>query len=217
MSYRVLLADDHRLMREGLKTLLAGESDLQVVGEAEDGRSAVNLTLELRPDVVIMDVAMPGMNGIEATRQILHDAPGTKVIALSMHSDRRFVSEMLKVGAVGYLLKDGAFEELVRAVRAVLAGQTYLHPRIASIVIEYHVRRPQHEGGSAWSVLTSREREVLQLLSEGKTSKQIAAKLHISAKTVESHRRQITEKLGLRSVAELTKYAIREGLTSLED
>jgi DNA-binding NarL/FixJ family response regulator len=207
MSYRILLADDHRLMREGLKTLIAGESDLEVVGEAEDGRGAVNLALELVPDIIIMDVAMPGLNGIEAS---------VRVIALSMHSDRRFVGEMLTVGASGYLLKDGAFDELVRAIRAVLADQIYLNPRIASIVIEYHVRRPQGETGSAWSVLTSREREVLQLLSEGKTSKQIAAQLHISAKTVESHRRQITDKLGLRSVAELTKYAIREGLTSLE-
>ncbi len=216
MKYRIVLADDHRLMREGLKTLLAGEVDLEVVGEAEDGRSAVSLALELVPDVVIMDVAMPGLNGIEATRQILRHAPSVKVIALSMHSDRRFVGEMLKVGASGYLLKDGAFDELVRAIRAVLADQTYLNPKIASIVIEYHVRRPQTENSSVWSVLTAREREVLQLLSEGKTSKQIAAQLHISAKTVESHRRQITDKLGLRSVAALTKYAIREGLTSLE-
>jgi two-component system response regulator NreC len=216
MSYRIVLADDHRLMREGLKTLIAGESDLEVVGEAEDGRTAVSLALDLEPDLVIMDVAMPGLNGIEATRQILKQVPKVRIIALSMHSDRRFVGEMLKVGASGYLLKDGAFDELVRAIRAVLGGQTYLNPRVASIVIEHHVRRPRAETSSVWSVLTSREREVLQLLSEGKTSKQIAAQLHISAKTVESHRRQITDKLGLRSVAELTKYAIREGLTSLE-
>ncbi len=216
MSYRIVLADDHRLMREGLKTLISGESDLEVVGEAEDGRAAVALAVELVPDIVIMDVAMPRLNGIEATRQILKQAPSVRVIALSMHSDRRFVGEMLKVGASGYLLKDGAFDELVRAIRAVLANQIYLNPRIASIVIEHHVRRPAAENASVWSVLTAREREVLQLLSEGKTSKQIAAQLHISAKTVESHRRQITDKLGLRSVAELTKYAIREGLTSLE-
>jgi len=203
-------------MREGLKTLLLSEEDLEVVGEADDGRGAVALVLELRPDVVIMDVAMPGLNGIEATRQILRQVPRVRIIALSMHSDRRFVSEMLKAGAAGYLLKDGAFEELVRAIRAVLSGQTYLHPKIASIVIEHHVRRPAGAAGSVWSVLTAREREVLQLLSEGKTSKVIAEELHISAKTVESHRRQITEKLGLRSVAQLTKYAIREGLTSLE-
>jgi len=216
MSYRIVLADDHRLMREGLKTLISGESDLEVVGEAEDGRSAVSLALELLPDVVIMDVAMPHLNGIEATRQILKQAPSVRIIALSMHSDRRFVGEMLKVGASGYLLKDGAFDELVRAIRAVLAGQVYLNPRIASIVVEHHVRRPKAENASVWSVLTAREREVLQLLSEGKTSKLIAAQLHISAKTVESHRRQITDKLGLRSVAELTKYAIREGLTSVD-
>ncbi len=193
MSHRIVLADDHRLMREGLKTLISGESDLEVVGEAEDGRSAVSLTLELMPDVVIMDVAMPHLNGIEATRQILKQAPSVRIIALSMHSDRRFVGEMLKVGASGYLLKDGAFDELVRAIRAVLAGQVYLNPRIAAIVIEHHVRRPKAENASVWSVLTSREREVLQLLSEGKTSKLIAAQLHISAKTVESHRRQITD------------------------
>ena len=234
---RVLLADDHRIVREGLKSLLNSQPDLEVVAEASDGRAAVEMTRELNPDVVVMDVAMPLLNGIEATRQIA-DAPGRKVIALSMHSDRRYVSEALKAGASGYVLKDGAFDELVSAIRSVVADRVYLSPRVAGVVVEDYVRRlparngngngngnagphpgteeAQHARRGAFDALTPREREVLQLMAEGFATKEVAHRLQVSVKTVETHRRQIMEKLDMHSVAELTKYAIREGLTTLD-
>ena len=192
---------------------------MQVVAEANDGRSAVQLAQELQPDVVVMDVGMPGLNGIEATRQITNREPEAKVVALSMHSDRRFMGEMLKAGAKGYLLKDGAFEELATAIRSVVANKVYLSPRIADVVVDDYVRRtPGQAAGdtSAFAKLTPREREVLQLMAEGRATKEIAMDLKVSIKTVETHRRQIMEKLQIHSVAELTKYAIREGLTSLD-
>ena len=190
---------------------------MQVVAEANDGRSAVQLAQELQPDVVVMDVGMPGLNGIEATRQITNREPDAKVVALSMHSDRRFMGEMLKAGAKGYLLKDGAFEELATAIRSVVANKVYLSPRIADVVVDDYVRRtPGQAAGdtSAFAKLTPREREVLQLMAEGRATKEIAMDLKVSIKTVETHRRQIMEKLQIHSVAELTKYAIREGLTT---
>jgi DNA-binding NarL/FixJ family response regulator len=230
---KVLLVDDHRIVREGLKSLLAAQPDMQVVAEAADGRQAVQLAKEMAPDVVVMDVAMPQLNGIEATRQIAADEPGMKVVALSMHSDRRFVSEALKAGASGYVLKDGAFDELISAIRAVVSDRVYLSPRVAGVVVEDYVRRlPARNGNGghanpgtadeaaarrgAFDALTPREREVLQLMAEGYATKEVAHRLHVSVKTVETHRRQIMEKLDLHSVAELTKYAIREGLTTLE-
>ncbi len=216
MTARVLIADDHGIVREGLRTLIERESDMEVVAEAEDGAEAVRVALEVAPNVVIMDIAMPELNGMEATRRIVAEAPGVKVLALSMHSDKRFVAEILKAGASGYLLKDCAFEELARAIRAVVAGQTYLSPAIAGIVAEGYVRRLSASDSSAFSVLTPREREVLQLMAEGWPTKRIASRLHVSVKTVETHRRQIMQKLDIHSVAELTKYAVREGLTSLE-
>ena len=171
---------------------------------------------ELNPGVIIMDVAMPDLNGMEATRQIITESPVTKVIALSMYADRRFVMNMLKAGASGYLLKDCAFDELIRAIRVVLANKTYLSPGVADILVkDCKMGTPLNEA-SAFGVLTSREREVLQLMSEGQSTAKIADKLIVSVKTVESHRQQLMQKLNLRSVAELTKYAIREGLTSLE-
>ena len=215
MSIRILLADDHQILRQGLRTLLEKQPDIEVVAEAEEGRKAVQLARELSPDVVIMDIAMPDLNGIEATRQIITEIPGVKVVALSMHSDRRFVARMLKAGASGYLLKDCAFEELVRAVRTVAVGRIYLSPGIVDVVIEDYLRRLQ-ENDFPFSLLTPREREVFQLLAEGKTKRQIASRLHVSVRTVDSHRQHIMSKLGIRSVAELTKYAIRAGLTSLE-
>ena len=216
MSIRILLADDHKIVRDGLRTLLEQQSDMEVVGEAEDGRTTVQRVREQSPDVVIMDIAMPDLNGIEATRQILTEAPGVKVIALSMLSNRQFVVNMLKAGACGYMLKDCAFEELALAIRTVVANHPYLSPQITGIVIEdYMSRLPDTEALSA-PVLTDREREVLQLLAEGHTAKEIASQLHVSVKTVETHRQQIMHKLNIHTVAELTKYALREGLTSLE-
>jgi DNA-binding NarL/FixJ family response regulator len=216
MFTKVLIADDHQIVRQGLRLLLEKEPDLEVVAEAEDGRTTVRLARELKPGVIIMDVAMPGLNGIEATRQIISESPATKVIALSMYADRRFVVNMLKAGASGYLLKDCAFEELTRAIRAVLSHKTYLSPGVTDILVkDCKLGAPMNEV-SAYALLTPREREVLQLMAEGKSTAKIADQLHVSVKTVESHRQQLMQKLNLRSVAELTKYAIREGLTSLE-
>lgn len=216
MAIRILIADDHQILRQGLRTLLEKEPDMEVVAEAEDGRKTVALVREVIPHVVIMDVNMPDMNGIEASRQILSELPEVKIIALSMHADRRFVINMLKAGAQGYLLKDCAFEELAHAIRLVMANKTYLSPGVAEIVVKDVVHRMPGPAPSAFSVLTAREREVLQLMAEGKSTSQIAELLSISVKTVETHRQQLMHKLGMRSVAELTKYAIREGLTSLE-
>jgi two-component system, NarL family, response regulator NreC len=216
MSIRIIIADDHQIVRQGLRTLLEKEPDMEVVAEAEDGRRTLNLAREVIPHVIVMDVEMPDLNGIEATMQILAELPQIKVIALSMYSDRRFVTNMLKAGACGYLLKDCAFEELVQAIRLAMSNRIYLSPGIADVVVKDYVNHTPAPTPSVFSVLTAREREVLQLLSEGRRTTQIAEQLHISIKTVETHRQQIMHKLGMRSVAELTKYAIREGLTSLE-
>ena len=231
---KVLLADDHRIVRQGLRSLIQAQPDLEVMAEAPDGRQAVDMTRRLRPDVVVMDITMPELNGIEATRQITGDEQGVKVIALSMHSDRRFVAEALKAGATGYVLKDAAFEELVTAIRSVVSNRVYLSPRVAGLVVEDYVRRLPPRGkredaaprvgdaapgyvppSSVFDAITPREREVLQLMAEGFATKEVAHRLHVSVKTVETHRRQIMDKLDLHSVAELTKYAIREGLTAL--
>jgi len=217
MGIRILIADDHQIVRQGLRTLLEKEPDLEVVAEAEDGRATVRMVRELTPEVVIMDVAMPDLNGIEATRQIVSEFPGIKVIALSMYADRRFVVNMLKAGASGYLLKDCAFEELTRAIRLVMAHKTYLSPGVTDIVVkDYMQGTPATTKHSVFSALTPREREVLQLMAEGKSTSQIAERLHVSVKTIETHRQQVMNKLNIHSVAELTKYAIREGLTTLE-
>jgi two-component system response regulator NreC len=216
MTIRIILADDHQIVRQGLRTLLAAEPDMEVVAEADNGRTTLRLVQELKPQVVIMDISMPDLNGIEATRQISVESPGVKVVALSMHSDSLFVLNMLKAGASGYLLKDCALEELVKAIRTVVAQKTYLSPGVSDIVIKDFVSSWSATGSSAFSILTAREREVLQLMAEGKSTNQIADSLCVSAKTVEAHRKQIMDKLGIHSVAELTKYAIRQGLTSLE-
>jgi DNA-binding NarL/FixJ family response regulator len=212
---RVLLADDHKIVRDGLRALLENQPQVQVVAEAEDGDMTVRLAKELRPDVVVMDVAMPGMDGIEATRQIAAQFPDMKVLTLSMHSDRRFVRGMLSAGASGYMLKDCAFRELVDGIRAVAAGRIYLSPGVAGMVVEDYVSdltNPSH----GTSDLTARKRDVLRFVADGRTTREIASDLHISVKTVEAHRRQIMQKLDIRSIAELTKYAVREGLSSLE-
>jgi DNA-binding NarL/FixJ family response regulator len=219
MSIRILLADDHMIVRKGLKTLLEKQPAFEVIAEAGEGRTTVELAQKLSPDVVIIDIAMPDMNGIEATRRIIEKVPTVKVIALSMHSDRRFVGEMLKAGASGYLLKECAFEELANAIRAVVANRTYLSPEIAESVIQdyAHILSKSKKDLSVFSILTNREREVLQLMAEGNTTREIASLLGISVKTVETYRRLIMDKLNIYSIAELTKYAIREGLTTLEN
>ncbi len=222
-AVRIIIADDHRMMREGLKSLLEKHAGLQPIAEADNGRNTVRLVQELKPDVVVMDVSMPDLNGIEATRQIKKEMPAVKVIGLSMHADKRFVTEMLKAGAAGYLLKHCAFEELEHAILAAVANRIYLSPEITGIVIEDYIhsapngKTGKNNGKSNGNSLTAREREVLQLLAEGSTTKQIATNLNLSIKTVETHRQNIMEKLNIHSIAELTKYAIVEGLTSLEE
>ncbi len=216
MSIRILLADDHTIIRQGLHSLLEKEPDMEVVGEAGDGRKTLQLVRELEPDIVIMDITMPNLNGIDATHEIVSKFPEVKVIALSMHSNRRFVAGMLKAGASGYILKGCLFDELVQAIRAVAGGVSYLSPRITGVVVEDYVEHLVATVDSPLAKLTDREHEVLQLLAEGKTTKQSALELHVSPKTTESNRHNIMEKLDIHSLAELTKYAIREGLTSLE-
>ena len=212
MSIRIILADDHAIVRHGLSRSFQQEEDLEVIAQAKDGRSTVQLARELSPDVVVMDISMPDLNGIEATRQITRESPQVKVIALSMHSSRKYVTEMFKAGASGYLLKNCDFEELADAVRIVAGGKTYISPSISDVVVQDYVNGSVEEN-SAFSVLTRREREVVQLLAEGKTTKQVALCLYISPKTVEVHRLNIMNKLNMDSIAKLTKYAIQEGLT----
>ena len=215
MKIRILLVDDHKILRDGICSLVKGYDDMEVVGEAADGRTALTLVQELSPDIVIMDISMPDLNGIDATRKITADYPKVKVIALSMHYDKQFISEIFRAGASGYLIKDSAFDELEHAVRIVMENKTYINPHIASLVVESLVSQSSTKDQKAFSLLTEREREVLQLIAEGKSTKQIASDLNVSAKTIESHRRQVMGKLNIRNVAELTKYAIREGLTSV--
>ena len=214
MSVRILVADDHQILRDGLRALLQKQEGFEIVGEAPNGRLAVQLAKQLCPHVVIMDIAMPDLNGIDAAQQMRAELPDIKVIALSMHSEKQYVTGMLRAGAKGYLLKDSAFEELTTAVNSVIADQLYLSPGITNVVVDDYLSAT--EPGKEIDSLTPREREVLQLLSEGKATKEIALALHVSAKTIETHRRQLMDKLNTRSVAELTKYAIRAGLTTLE-
>lgn len=216
MRLRIMLADDHRLFRDGLRTLLSQQSDMEVVGEAVDGPGVLTSARELRPDILLMDISMPGLNGIEATRRVLAEYPTIRIIMLSMHADQRYVSESLRAGALGYVLKDSAIDELLTAIRTVSRGQRFLSGSIASVILEEYVALAKERANSAFSALSPREREVLQLLAEGKSTKEMAAHLKVSVKTVESHRKQIMDKLNIHSVAELTKYAIREGLTPLE-
>ncbi|MGA9538507.1 MAG: response regulator transcription factor [Desulfobacterales bacterium] len=216
LKRRIFIVDDHRIVREGLQSLVEKENDLEVVGMAENGRQALLLARRLKPDVVIMDIAMPELNGVDATRQILDEVPGVKVIALSMHSEKQFVEGMLRAGVMGYLLKESAFEELIKAIRIVCAGKKYLSPDVTDIVLRDYLSPPDGKDIEQASDLTLREREVLQLLAEGRATKKIAERLNISVKTVESHRKNLMDKLNLHTVAELTKYAVRRGLTSIE-
>jgi len=215
---RILLVDDHQIMREGLMSLMAGEPDLEVVGDASDGRQAVQLAKRLKPDLVVMDISMPGLSGIEATRQILNELDRVRVLALSMHADPRFVAGALEAGAHGYMIKDCTSQELLECIRTVAGGGTYLSPQVAEVVVKGFVRRLGEETGTPpASVLTPREREVLQLLVEGHTVRAIAERIHLGVKTVETHRRNIMEKLGLKNLVDLIKYAMREGVVSLDE
>jgi len=217
MGITILLVDDHKIVFESLQSLLDEQPDMRVVGWAENGRDAVAKVKELEPAVVIMDVAMPGLNGIEATQQITRHYPETKIIALSMHAEKQFVTGILSAGASGYLTKNCSSDELVNAIRSVAANKKYLSPDIAGVVIEESLNQSPKTGPSASSLLTMREREVLQLIVEGNTVKQIAESLYLSIKTIHTHRNQIMQKLNLHSTAELTKFAIREGLIPLQD
>lgn len=215
-SLSILLADDHRLFREGLRALLEKCPEVTDVWEATDGRTAVRMALAERPGLVIMDVSMPVLNGIEATREILRAWPEARIVALSMHADQRFVTEFLRAGAVGYLMKDSAFEEIQQAIHAVLTGRQCFSRAITELMVKaFLLRQPDGQTSGVFAILSARERQVLQLLAEGRSTKEIAGLLEISGKTVETHRQQIMAKLNLYSVAELTRFAIREGLTPL--
>ena len=215
MSIRILLADDHELVRQSLRYMLESESDSEVVGEAGDGREAVKLAEELQPDVVVLDIEMPGMDGIKAAREIMAKSPSMKILALSMHSERGYVSEIFKAGAAGYILKDSAFEELVRAIKTVVSDQKYISPGLVDIVIEGFTGGADEEKSPGLSKLTARELEVLQMVAEGNSSKEIAYHLDLSVKTVDAHRRQIMQRLEIDNIADLIKFAIREKLVDL--
>ncbi|NVN91982.1 MAG: response regulator transcription factor [Desulfuromonadales bacterium] len=216
MSLKILVVDDHTIVREGLRALIDKEADMQVINEAGTGTEAVRIARGCCHDVIVMDISMPDMNGIDATRLILKECPNTHILALSMEADRRFVVEVLKSGASGYLLKDVAFAELAKAIRTVAAGETYLTPRITEVIVrEYLQRIPQEELLTCES-LTPREREILRMIADGKNPKEIAYAGNVSIKTIENQRNGIMKKLNLFSIAELTKYAIREGLTNLD-
>ena len=213
MPVKILIADDHKIVRDGLTALIEKEADFEVVGQAANGRQAIKGVRVQQPDVVIMDLSMPEMNGIDAASEILEEFPQCKIIILSMHADKRFVNGALQAGASGFLLKECAFKELNNAVRAVCNNQSYLSPQIAHLVIDNY--RQQLKSESTAEALTTKEREVLQLLSEGNQTKKIAEKLHVSVKTIEARRRTIMDKLDISSVAGLVRYAIREGISEI--
>lgn len=216
MGIRIILADDHKIMLEGLRVLIEKQSDMTVVGEAETGQMAVDMAKELSPDIVIMDITMPDLNGIEAASRIRTESRDTNVIILSMHDDKLYVIKAFKAGVLGYLLKKSAFDELVHAIRTVNNNGIYISSAIANIVIDNFVRSLSNNKSLMSLPLTNRECEVLKLISEGKSTKEIASTLYVSIKTIESHRKKIMDKVGIYSTAELTKYAIREGLTPLD-
>jgi DNA-binding NarL/FixJ family response regulator len=216
MKVRILLADDHRIMREGLKALLEKHSSMEVIAEAENGIQTLEIARREKPDVIIMDIAMPDINGIEATRQLKSEMTDIKIVALSMHSDRRFVTEILKAGASAYVLKQSAFEDLEKAIKTVMVNRTFLSADILETVVSDYVSQLTKSEYEAYRQLSNRERQVLQLIAEGNSTKEIAYKLHVSVKTIESHRQNIMTKLSIHNLAGLTKFAVREGLTSLD-
>ena len=215
MSVTIFIADDHAIVREGLKGMLEREPDMKVVADVSDGRMAVKMTHQEKPDLVVMDISMSDMNGIEATRQITSELRKTKVICLSMHREKKFVGEMLCAGASGYVIKNDVTKELIGAIRKVMAGNMYLSPAIAGDVVNQFVRKTNSSEKNAYTDLSEREREVLQLIAEGLSTKEISSKLNISEKTVAAHREHIMQKLGMHNVVELTRYALREGISQL--
>lgn len=214
-AIHIILADDHHILREGLRALLMHEPDFNVVAEVSNGREAVTMAMQLEPDVVIMDISMPDLNGIDATRKIVSSPCKTKVLCLSMHGESAMVHAMLEAGASGFLLKTSVGKELVEAVRAVASGQTYLSPSIARVIVDHHFHGHELHGNNVFARLSMREREVLQLIAEGHNTKSIADRLHISPKTVLSHRDRLMKKLKVDSVVALTRYALRQGITEL--
>ena len=214
---RVLLAEDHTIVRKGLRALLEGQAGIEVIAEAEEGRQAVRLAEQLRPDVVLMDFSMPGLNGLEATHQIIERVPGTKVLVLTRHTNQEYVNRILEAGASGYLVKKSAPEELVIAIQAVHRGDSYLDPAISTPIIRGYLQKSKTDSVDRYNRLTPRQREVLQLIAEGRANREIAAILHVSVKTVENHRAHLMEALDLHSTAELTQYAIRMGVISLDE
>lgn len=215
MTTRIVLVDDHQLFREGIRNLLNQQLDLEVIGECDNGRAAVDKVRQLSPQVVIMDLTMPHLNGIDATRRIVGNTPGVKVIALSMHGDRPLVQEMLRAGASGYLLKECVFQDVVRAIQVVNDNKIFLSPEISKVVLEEYLNPTPEKDGGDLTLLTPREREVLQLIAEGNTNEEAGNILHMSRRTVEKHRARIMQTLKINSLAELVKFAIREGLTKL--
>ncbi len=212
---RILLADDHTVMRRGLRLLLESRAEFRVVAEAADGREAVERAQATQPDVAVLDIAMPGLSGIEAAQRINSDLPGTAIVMLSMHSDESYVLRALKAGAKGYLLKDSAEGDLVQAIKSVHAGKTFFSPEITRILMDDYIREIRSRGAEdSYDLLTPREREILQLLAELKSNKEIAQRLNLSLYTVETHRKNLQEKLNLHSFAELILYAVRKGVIS---
>ena len=216
MSTKILIVDDHGLMREGLRSLLKQHDDMEVVGEASDGRQAVEKVSELKPDIVLMDIAMPNFNGIDATKKITDEYQNVRVIALSAHYSKGFLEGMLGAGASGYILKECAADELIRGIRTVVNGGEYLSPKVTKVVVdEYIIDSQSYSDVPLATQLTSKERELIQLLAENKSNKEAAKLLHVSIKTVDARRRIAMDKLGITGIADLTKFAIREGLTTL--
>jgi two-component system response regulator NreC len=209
---RILIADDHSIVREGVRMILDGQEDFEVIGEASTGRQALEEARRLKPDVVVMDISMPDMNGIEATTKVRAELPQTQVMGLTMHEDESYVFELLKAGAAGYVLKRAAAEDLVTAVRAAHQGEAFLYPTVAKLVVQDYLQRATAQDQAALDGLTGREREVLTLIAEGLTNQEIAGRLYISIKTVQTHRAHIMEKLNLHDRTELVRYAIRKGL-----
>jgi DNA-binding NarL/FixJ family response regulator len=213
---RIVLADDHRLVREGLRALLSRDPQFELLGLADDGLDAIRLAAELQPDVLVTDVSMPGLNGIEAIRRVRAESPSVRVVCLSVHDEDRMVLAGIDAGAAGYVLKDSSFDELVLAIRKVMQGQVYVSPGLVGVFVEGYRSRGTTHASTAFSQLTAREREIVQLFSEGHSTNEIAEQLHLSPKTVATHRENVLHKLNIESIAELTRYAIREGLSALD-